>query len=141
MLDGLHHVWRAAEMLAGEDAGLRDRLKAVRAPLLLALARPDQWPPDLLSVARSVERLVRVRGGADPLDSMGDDLARQVAEDFLSLAFDVQAAFAREACQVTSPLPAAGRAPSGAFPVDAHDLPSMRSTAQQPRTCGPALRQ
>ncbi len=103
MLDGLHHVWRAAEMLAAGDAGLKDRLRAVRAPLRLALARPDQWPADLLSVARSIERLIRVRGGTDPLEAMGHDLARQVAEDFLSLAFDVQAAFPRGRCPEPAP--------------------------------------
>jgi hypothetical protein len=70
MLDGLHHVGRAAEILAGSDAGLTERLKAARAPLLLALARPDQWPPDLLAVASSIERLIRQQGGTDPLESM-----------------------------------------------------------------------
>jgi hypothetical protein len=105
MLDGLHHVWRAAEILAGGDAGLRDRLKAVRAPLRLALARPEQWPPDLLSVARSIERLTGGRGGADPLEVMGDDLARQVAVDILALAADVQARFAQERGQGPTPVP------------------------------------
>jgi hypothetical protein len=99
MLDGLHHVWRAAEILAAGDAGLRERLKAVRAPLRLALARPDQWPPDLLSVARSIDRLVGVRGVTDPLDDMATDLARQVAEDVLALAVDVQTVFSRVGCQ------------------------------------------
>jgi len=96
MLEGLHHVWRAAEALAGEDFGLRDRLKAGRAQLLLALARPEQWPPDLLCVAKSIERIIQVREGIDPLEAMPSDFARQVAEDLLSLAFDVQGAFARE---------------------------------------------
>jgi hypothetical protein len=105
MLDGLHHVWRAAEVLAGQDAGLTERLKEARAPLLLALARPEQWPPDLLSVARSIERLVRERGGVDPLDSMTPDLARQVAEDLLGLAVDVQALFPRGWCKGTAALP------------------------------------
>lgn len=111
MLDGLHHVWRAAEMLAGEDAGLRERLKAGRAQLLLALARPEQWPPDLLSVARSIERIIRVYGGTDPLEAMGGDLARQVAEDLLSLAFDVQAAFQMEPCH--EPATLSTSAPAG----------------------------
>jgi hypothetical protein len=104
MLDGLHHVWRAAEILAAGDAGLKERLKAVRAPLLLALARPEQWPPDLLSVARSIERTIREQGGIDPLEAMENDLARQVAEDVLSLAVDVQAVFAREQRQEAAPL-------------------------------------
>jgi len=104
MLDGLHHVWRAAEILAAGDAGLRERLKAVRAPLRLALAQPDQWPPDLLSVARSIERIIGERGAIDPLEVMGNDLARQVAEDLLSLAVDVQALFARERSQETTPV-------------------------------------
>jgi hypothetical protein len=107
MLDGLHHVWRAAEILAGGDAGLKGRLKEARAPLLLALAKPDQWPQDLLSVARSIERVVREQGGIDPLESLAPDLARQVAEDLLSLAVDVQAVFPRGSCQETAPLPAA----------------------------------
>ena len=99
MLEGLHHVWRAAEILAAGDAGLKERLKAVRAPLLLALAQADQWPPDLLSVARSIERISGERGGIDPLEAMENDLARQIAEDLLSLAVDVQAVFARERFQ------------------------------------------
>ena len=111
MLDGLHYVWRAAEILAGGDAGLKERLKEVRPPLLLALAQPDQWPPDLLAVARSIERIIREQVGIDPLEAMEDDLARQVAEDLLSLAVDVQAVFARERRQDTTPLPAC--VPSG----------------------------
>jgi hypothetical protein len=103
MLDGLHHVWRAAELLAAGDAGLKERLRAVRAPLRLALARPEQWPADLLSVARSVERLLGERGGADPLDRMDNDLARQVAEDVLALAADVQALFPGWRVQDTAP--------------------------------------
>ena len=102
MLDGLHHVWRAAEILAGGDAGLKERLRAVRAPLLLALARPEEWPPDLLAVARSIERMIREQDGIDPLEAMENDLARQAAEDVLSLAVDVQAAFARERFQETT---------------------------------------
>ena len=114
MLDGLHHVWRAAEILAGEDAGLRDRLKAGRAQLLLALARPEQWPPDLLSVAHSIERIIRVHGGTDPLEAMGDDLARQTAEDLLSLAFDVQVAFQNERRHELTTLPTIAPAGEGA---------------------------
>jgi hypothetical protein len=107
MLDGLHHVWRAAEILAAGDAGLTERLKGARAPLLLALARPEESPPDLLSVARSIERAIGQRGGADPLEAMGRDLARQAAEDLLALAVDVQAAFASEQFQDATPLPVA----------------------------------
>jgi len=90
---------------------MKERLKAVRAPLRLALDRPDQRPPDLLSVARSIERIIGERGAIDPLEGMGKDLARQVAEDLLALAVDVQALFAREECQETTPLPVA--VPSG----------------------------
>ncbi len=107
MLDGLHHVWRAAEILAAGDAGLRERLKAARVPLLLALARPDRWPADLLSVARSIERVIGERGGMDPLEAMGNDLARQVAEDLLALAVDVQALFAGGWCREATPCPVA----------------------------------
>ena len=105
MLDGLHHVWRAAEILAAGDAGLKERLKEVRAPLLLALAQPDQWPPDLLSVARSIERIIGERGGIDPLEAMENDLARQAAEDLLALAVDVQVVFAKDRFQEATSLP------------------------------------
>ena len=114
MLDGLHHVWRAAEVLAGQDAGLTERLKEARAPLLLALAKPEQWPPDLLSVARSIERLVRHHGGTDPLDSMAPALARQVAEDLLGLAVDVQALSPRGWCKTAS-LPPPIPSPDGGW--------------------------
>jgi hypothetical protein len=108
MLDGLHHVWRAAELLAGGDAGLKERLKAARAQLQLALARPEQWPPDLLLLARDIARILEGHGGgADPLDGMSQELARQVAEDFLSLAADVQGLFPRGWCKETAPLPTA----------------------------------
>lgn len=106
MLDGLHHVWRAAEILAGGNGGLKERLKEARAQFLLALAKPEQWPGDLLGIARALERIVRVQGGIDPLDSLAPDLARQVAEDLLSLAADVQAVFPRGWCKETVPLPA-----------------------------------
>jgi hypothetical protein len=107
MLDGLHHVWRAAEILAGSDAGLTERLKEARGPLLRSLAQPGQWPADLLAVARSIERIIRQQGGIDPLDTIDPDLARQVAEDLLSLAVDVQAVFPRGWCQEEPPFPVA----------------------------------
>ncbi len=93
MLDGLDRVWRAAEALAGADAGLRVRLGAARAELAAALRRPEQWPDGLLRQARGIARLLRVDGGLDPLDVLDAGLARQVAEDILSLVADV-AAFA-----------------------------------------------
>jgi hypothetical protein len=106
MLDGLHHVWRAAEVLAGGDAGLTERLKEARPHFLRSLARPNQWPPELLAVARSIEQIVRDQDGTDPLEAMTPDLARQVAEDLLSLAVDVQALFPRGLCQETAALSA-----------------------------------
>ena len=96
MLEGLGHVWRAAEILAGGDAGLRQRLKGARAELGAALRRPEQWPPDLLGVARSLDRLLGGPGEDDPLDTLDAGLAGRVAEDLLSLAVDVLLAF-REA--------------------------------------------
>jgi hypothetical protein len=107
MLYGLHHVWRAAEILAGSDAGLTERLKEARAPLLLALAWPGQWPPELLAVARSIERLIRQQDGTDPLESTPPGMARQVAEDLLSLAVDLQAAFHGARNEETAPVPGA----------------------------------
>jgi hypothetical protein len=115
MLDGLYHVWRAAEVLAGGDAGLTGRLKEARAHFLRSLARPDQWPPDLLSVARSIERVVREQGGIDPLESLAPDLARQVAKDLLSLAVDVQAMFPRGWCKETTALPPASPSADGGW--------------------------
>jgi hypothetical protein len=61
----------------------------------------------LLAVARSIERLIRQQGGTDPLESMPPNLARQVAEDLLSLAVDVQAAFHRARNEETAPVPGA----------------------------------
>jgi hypothetical protein len=93
MLDGLQHVWRAAEVLAGADTGLRERLKLARSEFSVALRRAEQWPPELLSVARSLDRIIRLDGKEDPLDSLNGAMARQVAEDLVSLAADVAAAF------------------------------------------------
>jgi hypothetical protein len=60
----------------------------------------------LLCVARSIERIVGVQGGIDPLESMAPDLTGQVAEDLLALAVDVQALFPRGWCKETAALPA-----------------------------------
>lgn len=89
MIDGLHGVWRAAEMLAGGESGLRTRLKAARVPLTSALRHPDVWPAGLLHQARSIERLLREEPTCDPLDVLDPGLARQLAEDILALAADV----------------------------------------------------
>ncbi len=97
MLNGLHHVWRAAEILASADCGLRGRLQQARTEFLVALEQPDQWPPDLLSVARSIERILRQDGDRDPAETMALALAQQVAEDLLALAVDVLAAFPKQA--------------------------------------------
>jgi hypothetical protein len=96
MLNGLHHVWRAAEILASADCGLRGRLKLARTELLFSLEQLDQWPPDLLSVARSIERILRQDGARDPVDVMEQALAQQTAEDLLALAVDVLAAFSKQ---------------------------------------------
>jgi hypothetical protein len=61
----------------------------------------------LLAVARSIGRLIRQQGGTDPLESMPPGMARQVAEDLLSLAVDVQAAFHRTRSEETTSPPAA----------------------------------
>jgi hypothetical protein len=49
--------------------------------------------------------IVREQGGIDPLEGMAPGLARQVAEDFLSLAVEVQAVFPKGWCQETTALP------------------------------------
>jgi hypothetical protein len=89
MPDGLDHVWRAAEILAGGDMPLRERLKEARGRLALSLTRGEGWPSESLHLARSIERIIRKNGESDPLDTMPADLARQVAEDLLSLAVDL----------------------------------------------------
>jgi hypothetical protein len=48
--------------------------------------------PELLSIAHSLDRIIRPDGDTDPLDSLSRGMARQVAEDLLSLAADVAAA-------------------------------------------------
>lgn len=93
MLKGLERVWRAAEILAGSEAGVKERLKQARAELAAALEHPNEWPREQLYVAISLERIIRLRGDVDPLDSMDSATAGLVAEDILSLAADVQIAF------------------------------------------------
>ena len=93
MLKGLDRVWRAAEVLAGSEAGVKDRLKLARAELTAALEHPNEWPREQLYVAISLDRLIRVRGDVDPLDAMDAQAAGMLAEDILSLAADVQIAF------------------------------------------------
>ena len=89
MPDGLAHVWRAAEILAGGDLPLRERLKEARGRFALALTRGEGWPSESLHFARSIDRIIRKNGESDPLDTLPADLARQVAEDLLSLAVDL----------------------------------------------------
>src|SRR5947209_6624790 len=96
MLNGLHHVWRAVEILAGADCGLRGRLQQARTEFVLSLDQPEAWPPELLQIARSIQRILRQDSDSDPLETMDEALARQVAEDLLSLAVDVLAAFSQE---------------------------------------------
>jgi hypothetical protein len=96
MLNGLHHVWRAAEILASADCGLLGRLKQARTEFLLSFSRPDQWPSHLLPIARSIERLLRQDTDSDPIEAMDQALAQRVAEDLLALAVDVLAAFSKE---------------------------------------------
>jgi hypothetical protein len=93
MLKGLDRVWRAAEILAGSEAGVKDRLKLARTELSAALEHPNEWPREQLYVAISLDRLIRVRGDVDPLDAMDAQGAGLLAEDILSLAADVQIAF------------------------------------------------
>jgi hypothetical protein len=105
MLDGLGHVWRAAEILAGADTGLRERLKEARGSFALSLGRAEEWPPEMLPLARSIERIIRATGEGDPLDTMPADLARQVAEDLLSLAVDLLLEFREESKGPAGPAP------------------------------------
>jgi hypothetical protein len=93
MLKGLDRVWRAAEILAGSEAGVKDRIRLARAELSAALEHPNEWPREQLYVAISLDRLIRVRGDIDPLDAMDAQGAGLLAEDILSLAADVQIAF------------------------------------------------
>jgi hypothetical protein len=93
MLKGLDRVWRAAEMLAGSEAGVKERLKLARAELNAALEHPNEWPREQLYVAISLDRLIRIRGDVDPIDAMDAQGAGLLAEDLLSLAADVQIAF------------------------------------------------
>lgn len=93
MLKGLDRVWRAAEILAGSEAGVKERLKLARTELTAALEHPNEWPREQLYVAISLDRLIRLRGDVDPLDAMDAQAAGLLAEDILSLAADVQIAF------------------------------------------------
>lgn len=93
MLKGLDRVWRAAEILAGSEAGVKERLKLARAELTAALEHPNEWPREELYVAISLDRLIRVRGDMDPIEAMDAQGAGLLAEDLLSLAADVQIAF------------------------------------------------
>lgn len=88
---------------SGIDLPLRDRLKMARAELFFSLKQPNQWPTDLLPIARSLERLLQIKEGVDSIEVMGGDLASQVAEDVLSLAVDVAAAFEAQTASSTSP--------------------------------------
>src|SRR5947209_7410263 len=89
MLDGLDHVWKSAQILAGRDAMLKARLKEAAGEFFVSRVQPDEWPKDLLERAR------RLSGKLQGIDGMDDATARQVAEELLALAADVNAAFQR----------------------------------------------
>jgi len=84
MLDGLDHVWKAAQILASRDALLKDRLKEAAGEFALALLQPEEWPTQLLTQAHSLREQLKGVDGLEPTT------ARQVAEELLSLAADVR---------------------------------------------------
>ncbi len=90
MLDGLDHVWKAAQILAGRDAMLKDRLREASAEFFVSLMQPDEWPNDLLGKAQNLSTKLK------SIDGMDNRAARQIAEELLALAADVYAAFQEE---------------------------------------------
>ena len=83
MFQGLEHVWKAAQILAGQNAMLKDRLTEALGEFVASTAHPDEWPADLWPKASSL------RSKLQDIDGMQVGMATQVAEDLLSLAFDV----------------------------------------------------
>jgi hypothetical protein len=106
MPDGLAHVWRAAEILASGDLPLRERLKEARGRLALSLTHGEGWPSESLYLARSIDHIIRKNADSDPLDTMPADLARQVAEDLLSLAVDLLLEYRAESRNAATTAPA-----------------------------------
>ncbi len=89
-MDGLIHVWRAAEILVKRDAGLKERLKEAMAEFSVSLIQPGEWPKDLLIKAHKLQdQLSRI----DQMDTLAAETA---AKDLLSLAADVELALARQ---------------------------------------------
>jgi len=84
MLDGLDHVWKAAQILASRDALLKGRLKEAAGELALALLQPEEWPTRLLTRGRCLREQLKGVDGLEPAT------ARQVAAELLSLAADVR---------------------------------------------------
>jgi hypothetical protein len=87
MLDGLDHVGKAAQILASENAFLKDRLKKAAGEFFVSMVQPGEWPCDLRVKAERLDRKLQ------NIENMDDPTARQVAGELLDLSFDVACAF------------------------------------------------
>jgi hypothetical protein len=90
MLDGLDHVWKAAQILVG-DGSLKERLKRAGPEFIVSTVQQDQWPDDLKEAALNL----RARFVQD-IDSLDPRKAEQLAHDLLDLAGDVLCEFRRD---------------------------------------------
>lgn len=93
MLDGLEHVWKAAQILASKDALLKDRLKEAAGEFAVALLHPEEWPRVLLTQAHSLREQLKEVDGMEP------SRARQAAEELLALAADIRDALKEQSSE------------------------------------------
>jgi len=86
MFQGLNHLHEAVPLLVCGNAMLDGRFHEAAHEFLIALKRPDQWPPDLLQQARSIEQRLTAEGTLEAtLEQFDTVTAENIAEQILDL--------------------------------------------------------
>jgi len=86
MFQGLNHLHEAVPLLVCGGAMLDGRFNEAAHEFLIALRRPEQWPPDLLQHARTIEQRLTAEGTLEAtLEQFDPVTAENIAEQILDL--------------------------------------------------------
>ena len=92
MLNGLEYVGRAIDLLTLSEGTLAERLRLAMPEFRRSLARPDEWPEDLLPLAEELDHEFSAAQASDD-----HQLARKFAEHLMMLGDSVTVVFNEEA--------------------------------------------
>ena len=96
MFQGLNHLHEAVPLLVCGNVMLDGRFREAAHEFLVALKRPEQWPPDLLQHARAIEQRLTAEGTLeDTLKQIDTVTAESIAEQILDLIEDIDESLAR----------------------------------------------